>query len=480
MLSKQQLNLKYLLLIPLIFLFLPAFCIWIMVKPIVVYYISSIVVFLLILLLKPNYFIKKIKLLYKISALRHCLYFAFWAIFSGFILVINGTYSINTYIYYLVSLLIIDWGLTYILPFFIFKENKFDIKFFARLLIIVSFVICIIAILEFLGKFYNIDILKFPSDFLGNQRLLYSDSNTEVILDRVRSVFAEPGWLGGFLFLNMPILYSLILSKYKLFNNVILNKIFKTSLIPLYWITILLAQSAIWLVFNLILTIFYFRKKIYFYIKKYMYLIIFILVFIALIVFALLMFSKSFNLGYYQRIFNVILNIANFESLVAIDQSLGSRLVSYVITIKIGLKNWLLGVGLGNVAYIFPKFYQAANLPFVSELEHNYIISLSSKTMKYNGAIPYQIFAETGIIGVILFYNFVFKNIRLFSKTKCYFSGLELDFANGLGFALLSSVIILFYDITETYYYIWFIFGLANIFILKAYYINKQRKDNLK
>ena len=169
-------------------------------------------------------------------------------------------------------------------------------------------------------------------------------------------------------------------------------------------------------------------------------------------------------------------NIYSFDKLVTTDQSLGARLVSYTITVQIGIKNWLLGVGLGNVAYIFPSYYVAAKLPYVNELEINFLRVAETGKMLYNGAIPYQFFAEIGIIGVFLFYLFLYKTIQLFNEVKKYFINLEYDFLCGLSVAIFATAVILFYDVVEAYYYIWFLFGLTNIFIYKAYKIQQGKK----
>lgn len=475
----MKLSIKKIFLLPLILLFFPAFCIWISVKPIVIYYLISIAVFGLILFVKPKYLFYQLKILYKTSAFRYYLLFAIWCIFSGLLLVLLGKYKLNVYLYYIFSLLLIDYGLTYILPVFVFNNRNFNIRFFSKIFLSIYFIIFAIGILEFFGKTFGIDILIFPSDFLGNQRLI-SNYDTIHYLDRVRSIFAEPGWLGGFIFLNMPVLYSLTLSKYKIFDNNFINLFIKKSLIPMMWITIIIEQSAIWLIFNLILTVFYFRKYILRFIKKYfLFLLIIFLMIICLIILSFNSLS-ALDLGFYNRIFNFFMNLNNFDQLIKNDTSLGMRLVSYLITVKIGINNWLLGVGLGNTGYIFPTYYSPLNFPYLVELTQNYTKSfyLTDK-MSYNGAIPYQFFAETGIIGLSLFYLFVYKTYKMLNKVKLFFTNLEYDFIQGLSFTVISSAIIIFYDIPEAYYYIWFLFGLTNIFIFKAreIIISKTRRS---
>lgn len=468
---------RILILIPLIFLFFPAFCIYLAGKPFVLYYLTAILCIGLYLIINYKFILNKLRILYKYTPFKYFINFAIWCIISGVILVVLGKYSINVFLYYVFSLLIVCYGITYIIPFLTYRK-MFNIKFFAKLLLSIYFLIFLVGILEFIGKTYGIDILVTPSDILGNQRLVTTTyiSESARCIDRVRSVFAEPGWLGGFIFINAPILYSLTLSKYKIFDNQWINLIIKRSLIPMMWITIFIAQSAIWLVFNLILSIFYFRKNIIRILLKY-YKIIIILFFILIIILtSMLCFNNilTIDIGYYKRIINFLLNIYSFEKIVMSDQSLGCRLVSYVITIKIGLKNWFLGIGLGNLGYVFAKHYALSNLPYVGELQSKFVQYLSeSNKMNYNGAIPYQFFAETGIVGLSLFYLFVYKIIIYTKKIKIYYCNLESDFINGLHFSLISIAIIIFYDITEAYYYIWFIFGLANIFILNYH---QQRK----
>lgn len=471
----MSLSIKNIFLLSLILLFFPAFCIWISVKPIVIYFIIVASTFAIVSIIKPSFLLSKLKILFKISAFKYYLLFAIWCIISGLILVIFGKYKISVFIYYIFALLLIDYGMTYILPFLVYDSRKFNLRFFAKLFLTIYFIIFVIGILEYFGKTFNVTVLTLPSDFLGNQRLLSQATYIDGYFDRVRSIFAEPGWLGGFIFFNMPILYSLVLSKFKIFRTKIINLIMKKSLIPLMWLTIIFEQSAIWLVFNSILTAFYFRKSItQFAIKHFKTLLV---IFSGLILVGLWLIPNmlAMDLGYYKRIINFLMNIYSFEEIVVADQSLGARLVSYAITIKIGIKNWLLGVGLGNTGYIFPKYYTLSTLPFVAELESCFVkYTTESAKMNYNGAIPYEYFAETGVIGVSLFYLFIFKTVKFLNKVKRYFSNLEFDFINGLAFSILATSVILFYDICKAYYYIWFLFGLSNIFLFKAIYEKRK------
>lgn len=461
-------------LIPLILLFFPAFCVWILVKPIVIYYITAICAFIIAFVFFNGFLSSKLKLLYNLSALKNYKNFALWCILSGIILVIFSDYNIKVFLYYIITLLLICYTFTYLLPGLMYDEKSYNIKFFIKLLTVIYYIIFVIALLEFFGKTFNISYLTWFSQFLGNQNL-YKLNYIEV--ERVRSIFAEPGWLGGFIFINMPIIYGIILSKYRTFKNVYIDSFIKITMIPLMWFTIIVEQSAIWLVFNLILTIIYFRRNIADIIKRYFLIVIFAGIILCGIVSSIFLLKNNFNIGLYERIFLFFQNITNFDDLVTTNHSLGCRLVSYLLSIKVGLKHWLLGVGLGNLQFIIPQYYSDSALPYVSELQYNFMKDYMIGRMHYNSAIPYEFFAELGVIGLGLFYWFIFKTIKILNSVKDSFDEIENDFLNGLYISLIALPVIIFYDIPVAYYYIWFMLGLSNLFLLKKQFLNVNNKE---
>lgn len=461
---------RSLFILPLILLFFPAFCIWVSVKPIVIYYIISSIVFSIVLIFYTKPFIKKIIFIYKHTPFKYYSYFALWVILSGLFLVFRGGYNIKVYLYYMVSLLLICHSFSYLIPAMVFGKKDVNIRFFAKLFCVIYYIIFIIAVLEFLGICTGQEWLCFPSEFFGNQRFL-SPMNVDVEADRVKSIFAEPGWLGGFIGINLPIIYKLGTSKYKIFKNVVINKLVKYTMIPLTWVTILVAQSAIWLVFCLLITMIYNLKNIYRIIVKHFFVIFGVLILLAIILIPTITFlnNNTKSLGYYARIFTFFKNILSFDAIVMADQSLGTRLVSYVLCIQCGIKHWLLGVGLGNLQYVMPKIFFNSHMPYVGELWYKFNRDYTLNRMDYSGVIPYQFFAETGAVGLFLFYRFIYKSIIILKHIKNRFFNIEYDFAQGVFLAQTAAAFIIFYDIPESYYIVWFLYGLTNIFLLSIY-----------
>ena len=265
MFNIDKLKLNILALIPLFLLFLPSFGFVVGNKGIVLYYVCLVIFFVIITFTNLKKYVKRILLLYKITPFKYVVYFVLWVLISGFINMLIGHYKFSVFIYYITSLILIDYCLTYLLTCFLYDNKKYNLKFLIKFLFIAYFFIFCFCLVEFIGKTFNISAIINIKLFLSNLREVNLDDIGQIT--RVSSVFQEPGWFGGFIFINMPIIYKICLSKYKLFENKFMNIIIKHSLVPLMLFNILVCQSAIWFVFCIILTIIFFKQKL----KKIVY-----------------------------------------------------------------------------------------------------------------------------------------------------------------------------------------------------------------
>lgn len=465
--------LRLICLISLILLFLPALCIPFGDKPIVVYYLSVTIFFIILIISKIN-IQKKIKNLIKFSAFKYFLIFIAWCIFSGVINICFSNYSVRTYIYYIISLLLICYFLSYMLPATVYSYKLFNKKFLIKFLIIMYDSIFIIGLLEFIGKSFNISFLSLPSEILSSS--VYFNENF-IERNRVRSVFSEPGWYGTFVYLNIPFIYTFARTKYKIFSNKILNIALKNTLIPMLWINIIVTRSAIWLIFNILISIIFFRKYITNFVKRfYIYIFAIISFLILFIVIILNTLDLESVLGMYYRIIIVCSNLTHPEAITTLIPSLATRIISYAAILKLACANLILGIGIGNVQYHIAAIIEK-NPVLTPELAYNLQMSNITGKMKYSTAILYQYIAEIGLIGLGLFYYFIYKSYKYLNKIKPFFYGLNKEIIDALLFTHISIACILIYDVPVANYYIFFLLGLSNIYILSGYqYVKLLRR----
>lgn len=458
-----MINFKYLILIPLIvLLILPAFAIP-LYKPIYLSFICTISFFLFFVFFKQQNFFKRVNLLIRKTPFKYFLCFAIWIIIDGLFLVLLGKYSIFNYLYYMLTLLILTFTCTYLLPSIIFPKY-FSKQFFIKFLFITYFILCIAGIIQYLSMILDITFINNIIKILTNIRFLLND-NHQFSDTRLSGLFEEPGYFGAFLFLNFPIVYNLCCSKYKIFDNKYLNIIIKKSLIPLFWICLILTKSPIWLIFCLILTGIYFLKTIVTFILKHIVKFIIAIVLICVLTF---IFFTQLNLSetYLNRIYLTIKVLGNWELFVIIEPSLATRILSYFYTFKVFLSNFILGVGLGNTKYYTINQIFNTPIPITLELQKhitNTIFSGSNR-LGLNGAFFFDVLADSGIIGCIVFYYFLFKSYIWNNKIKMKYTGINYLLLDGLSKSVLAFILISFYDVNYMTLFVWFLLGLGLIF----------------
>lgn len=458
-----MINIRYLTLVPLIaLLLLPAFAVP-LYKPIQLFFVCIIGFFLFFIFFKQKYLFKRINLLRKKTPLKYFLYFATWLLVDGLLLVLLGKYSILNYIYYILTLLLITFTFTYLLPALIFPKY-FSRKFLIKFMFLTYFILCIVGLIQYVSATFDLTFINVIIAFLTNIRFLLNE-NHQLYDSRLSSLFEEPGYFGAFLFLNFPIVYNLCCSKYRIFDNKYLNILIKKSLVPLFWICLILTKSPIWLIFCLILTGIYFSKRIIAFIIKHA--IKFGIATIIIVILAIIFFSKvNISDTYLNRIYLTITVLGNWNLFVVAEPSLATRLLSYFYTFKVFLANCILGVGLGNTKYY--TLTQVFNDPQTMTYEMSERIRLSilsgGKKLSANGSFPFDILSDSGIIGFILFYYFLIKSYIYTNKIKYIYNTDKYLFLDGISKSILAFITISFYDINYATLFIWFFIGLPLVF----------------
>lgn len=472
---KQFLRILYMLTLGL--LFLPAFAFPLGERSFRIYFIFLLAFFGLFIILNFQSFVKKLIFLFKNTTFRYLIYFIAYLFISAVILCVfklsEGVHSIV----YLLQLVFL-----YVIPSFLlsayFISHKLKLKNYIKFYFIALFCIFIFGLIEFFfGKVLHIEFVNAIQRFLANERNLEA-LNVDRYAGRLASVFAEPGWLGGFIFLNFPIIYKCCLSKFKIFKHKSLNTVIKKFMIPLAWSNILLTMSPIWLVLCFLQAMVVFRKfvvKILFSLKTLIFLIISLLLGFLLLLVLLTVPENSIEISQIMRITEVLGNVFDFEAFLEAEPSLGSRIVSYYAQIKIFLSHFLIGTGLGNSKYYAADAIIKYNIPMTVENFVEFEKSGRTGQMHINTSALYTLLAETGIVGTFLYYLFIVKSADMVKKITLNTDfSLIRDFGDGLGISLFLYIFMTFYDTMLTVPYNWFFFGLACA--LYVNFLHEQQK----
>ena len=457
-------NIRYLLLFPIFFMFFPHWAIFYTSTS----YMSFSFLFRIIFVPTLLFFEKKrlVKLfihIYKKTPFKYLFAFLVWIIISGICSVLLKNYSIGNFFYKIIFGFIISCMFTYVFTFLLFPKY-FSIKTLWKIVIIGNFVIFIIGIIEGIAKAFDINIIINFVDFMINQRTwLYEGSIP--YLDRVHSTLAEPGWLGSFICFNIPILYSLMNSPYKLFKNKIVNFVFKKITPYLAIINMFLTKSPIWLIIFLLITGIYYFQDTQKFIKKHFTLVFAITLLSVITVFSLVLLIANSVISiqgtYLYRIIIFLYNCFDLEQLVLAEPSMANRIISYIITMSVFIEHPIIGIGYQNTENVIMPIIETNQIPYTNEIKVNYARSIINNTQSVhiNGAIFYNTLADTGIIGFLLLYLFFIKSYIFIGKLMKYMNGMEKDFAKGISFSILTIIITSIYDTHLSVVYLWFLFG---------------------
>lgn len=456
----MKINLKYIYLLPLIFLFLPAF--YVKCGTYTPFYFILILVFSGFLFFhSPERITKLLFLLLKKTPFKYFILFLVWILFSLFILFVFQKISFLHFLYSIIIYCFIYLFLYFIYPAFCVRY-LFSIKEIYKFIIVSWVIVFIWGIIAYLGVCFQIDFINLIQNSLSNRQMLVGN-NAFIFLQRARSTFFEPGFYAYFICINLPLFYEFLKLKNRLFSNIRLNTIIKKTLIPLAWLNIVLTFSPIALIFGIIITMVYFYKKVLklFTVRNLFYLLIIILLFII--------FGNSIlQSTLIKRIIAFLACIKNVELLNFYEPSLYTRIVSYVNSFIVALKHPILGVGLGESKFMM--HYQFINSPIVLSKENMSILQQSfySGRMIFNRNIFCDIVSETGFVGGFIFYFYLFKSFIVLRKITKKTFGLRRNFLLAIQKVLLTIIFLSFYEVSivNASYHL-FIMALSNVILLK-------------
>ena len=462
----KKINIKYLLYLTYILLLLPSFCFIIGSQFIPVYIPAILCIFFILLILYNKRLIRNFLYFYKRTPFKGLVLFFLWSIITIIFSIVKGKFFIGGFITSTLGGLICSVMLPFWLTLFVIPKY-INIKTFTKFLYFFFWFVFLLGILDFIIFYFNIPILKETITIFSNKRLLVYDVTdiTRVFVGnfpRARSIFDEPSYLGYFIFVVSPIVYEWTLNEFKIFKNKYLNLLIKKTIIPFMWLSLILTQSPIFLIFNIIFSSFYFLviRKGYKELVKHFLPISISLIFLSTIIISFI--SKiDFSTTYLNRIILVIQNIKSFEDFIMVEPSLGTRIIIMINALQMGLNNILFGVGYGNMPYLMANQLSLSTLPLTGELQ-NFIFSGRTNPPS---TIFIKIFSETGILGVSIFYYFLYNIYQKLDIKRNYLDNIHIN--NGLLLFIITYFLSSFYSSNLNQPYIFIIIGFIITIIYK-------------
>lgn len=461
----MKLNIKKILSLFILFSFLPSFCIKIGGQFIPFYIPAVLISIFFIIVLKPNELFRKIKIYYKRTPFRYLCLFFIWSIITIFIAMFTNQFHLGGLITSTLGGLICSVMFPVILIIFLVPKY-IKIKSLLKFIFLFSFFIYLLGLFEFIVYTLDISVFKDIINIFSNKRLLIYDNydGARLIVNhfpRIHSIFDEPSYLGYYTAIFSPIIYELCTSKYKIIKNYFIEKFVKSTIIPMMWITLILTQSPIFLIFNLLFTGYYFiiRKEYYKRIinsRIFPFFILFLLIIIPIFITKI-----DYSDTYLNRIILTIKNIKSFDKFMEVEASLATRIIIYINAVEIAFKNFFTGIGYGNMSYYIADKLANSKVPLTKEL----ILFVAERKTSPASSIFIKIFSETGFLGLFLFYKFLYEIIK---KTNRYNIISQTNFAYyGLYSFILFYMITTFYDSNLNQPYIYIVIAISLIFIIK-------------
>ena len=462
----MPINLNFFFTLFVILLLLNDFAIPIFVGKPVIISVSTImayICFLLILILNCKTFINEtIK-----TILNKKNSFNWFLIFVSYVIIITIIHALLGKTSYLSILLVILQylgSLTLAYTVLIYMSNKIMTpKNLLKIFYCTFYIIMLWGIVDFLAFTFHIAILQKIIPCFCNVALLRDvgfDKAYSLGLPRVQSVYFEPGFFAEYIFFFMPILYSLATSKFKIFDNIVLNKIIKISTIPLIWINLILTQSPIWLVFGVITTIGFFGYRIFKSLDLKKVIIAIITFFILGMSCILTIQSTNLKSTYLGRVIAVTENFNDINKLIIAERSLGVRLAHMLNLINIGMRTPFFGAGHSNLVPLLSKqFLEGKSVVFADGDATKMVFSKNPSI--HNPPIT-NIFVRYGGVGLIFYYFFIFKTIfALKRQYNILKDSLLRDFIFGLMLSVTSYIILSCYDMTIGHLICVFVIGIS-------------------
>jgi len=478
----MKISFNYLIYIPFILLFLPAFAVNIPGIGIYAIFYIALYVALAILIAKDyKAFVSKINRIIKSTPLKYFLIGIGIFILDSIILSFFGITTFEQTFRSIILRVVLRYFAVF--AFFIYVIDKYiSYEKFFKFFVFLFWINLVIGFISYIGQFFNIEFINLIFDFFANQRLITANSiglinsgniqsnYTSFGLPRLDNLCEEPSFYARFLFMYLPFTYVIANSKVRIFKNFLFNKIAKSTLIPFVWISVILTQSPIYLVLFLIITLIYYYKQIIKFLIKFWYIFVF-----SIFTVVIVLNSINFEDSYLSRILNILSNVKTFEDLIIIEPSLATRFSNFYNSLCVFLKFPLTGVGIANLPTYQLEQMIKSSLTLTPENMSQINFAIANKVkIHFNSALIYDLLASGG---VIIFGIYAYFHILLFTKlkkiSKIKLSPLLILNAKALSWAWISTTILMFYHILQTHLELIFLQAFIICTIYKAINENK-------
>lgn len=318
-----------------------------------------------------------------------------------------------------------------------------SLKQLYKLFIFTFYIIAAFALIDFVGKLFNIRIINDAFTSLVNIIAMIKGAKTHTVyyggMPRASGVFEEAQYLAMFAMFSFPVLFFYSRCKEAVFKNILLDKFLKKTCIVLATLLVVLAQSPIWVIFYAILLPVMYIKFYRIRVKK-------ALIAIFPIIAVLLYYLKTADLRttFLGRI-TPVLNATSYESLAFVSGSLISRISSWINQFIIFMQHPIFGVGFVNMPIYWYDQLLKSPVPITLELYYY----ATENIFGAGSPFLFRFLSETGIIGTVMFYGFLiylYKSINKLSKNSL---GIEKSFIDGLKYFTFLMIVLSWYDFTQ-------------------------------
>lgn len=436
------------------------------------YYFLAVIFFVIFCLTKyQNLILQNFKKLYKLRVGQYLLLFIIWILLGILISVFRGYFIPASFLSNFIGNFFCSNLLPFlipalIIPFFI------SYKKLCKYLLMIYFYVFLLGIIEYLANTYNITFIQnIFITFVNRTEIKFGISRVFVEAFnsyRISGIFHEPGSFAAFMFISSPLIYFLCTTKTRLFKIRFADIFIKTSTLILLVICFIGTQSPINLVFMCIfvgITIVYKLFKVKIQYKTCIFSSIILVFFVG---FLLLVNIMSFNdidvtETYLSRILTVVDSIKSITELTLREPSLATRIGNYYAQFKIGLLHPILGVGYGNINSLWANIVKELEIPITKELAINAYIDGKQAG---GASFLFKLIAETGFIGTLIFYMFLFSILIRFNKIKMLYLGYQRGLLDALSLSLILYICVSYYTFLQPI--MWVYFGILGAMLLNV------------
>lgn len=455
------------------------------------YFVVCLLFLLYYIIKSPSAFLRRLNIFRKSKVgFCYCLFFA-WIIVGIVVSIITKTFIPKSFLSNFLGNFFCSNLFPFLLPalalpFFV------SYKKLCKYLIIIYFCIFLAGLIGFIASSLGISFIEDILRFFINRHTLLREEVRDFAQAfgsyRVASIFAEPSHFAAFIFISSPVIYSLCQTKIKIFKKPSIDFLIKKATLIMAILCFLGTQSPINILFMGIFLIFVFADRVRHIKIKNKGIIITTIFTVIITVFILISNILSLNgvdvsETFLSRIINVTETLTSITDLTQAEPSLATRIGNYTACFLIGWDHPIFGIGYGNINNAWSAKILSLQFPITDEL---YKYAVYGEGQSGGGSMFFKLVAETGFVGVVLFYIFLINLLLSSKKIEKFYTGLEHVLIKSLNVSLLLYISISIY--TELLPVYWIYFGIVQSIILNTQAIkNKmqiqmqiQEKENSK